>query len=114
MTGMRTLAAQDGDLDFAVVDGLTGLQQRLVQKLQFGRGEWFLDTALGVPYIYETLGRTDPALSQQVITNTILLEDEVTEVSDVTYAVSDPEQRRWRYTANVHSVFGLITIEVFV
>ena len=111
---MRTLAAPNGDLDFQIVDGLPSLQQRLVQKLQFGRGEWFLDTSLGVPYIHEALGRTDPVLSQQVITSQILADDEVTEVSDVTYEVADAAKRRYKYTANVHSEFGLISLEVIV
>lgn len=43
----------DGDL--IIVTGLDAILQHLRIRLQFFRGEWFLDTRLGIPYFEEVL-----------------------------------------------------------
>ncbi len=39
------------DLDFTVRDGLDSIEQRVVQRLRFFRGTWFLDFLDGIPYL---------------------------------------------------------------
>ena len=43
----------DGDL--IIVTGIDAIRQHLRIRLQFFRGEWFLDTRLGIPYFEEVL-----------------------------------------------------------
>lgn len=43
----------DGDL--IIVTGIDAIRQHLLIRLQFFRGEWFLDTRLGIPYFEEVL-----------------------------------------------------------
>jgi hypothetical protein len=62
------LNEQTGDLDvgadgdLSLVDGIDAIRQHLKIRLQFFRGEWFLDTRLGVPYFEEIL-RKSPDLN---------------------------------------------------
>lgn len=53
----------DGDItiegnDFATVENDAATRQRLVQKLRLWRGEWFLNTDAGFPYLQQVLGQT--------------------------------------------------------
>ena len=51
----------DGDLeigpdgDLIIITGIDAIAQHLRIRLQFFRGEWFLDTRLGIPYFEEVL-----------------------------------------------------------
>jgi hypothetical protein len=58
---------EDGDLeleagDLVLVEGNDAIASSLAARLQFFRGEWFLDTAVGVPY-FEVLLRKNPDLA---------------------------------------------------
>jgi hypothetical protein len=53
--------ASDGDLDLSSgtlqwIDGIDAIAQRVRTRLQFFRGEWFLDQRLGVPWFQVILG----------------------------------------------------------
>ena len=106
---MRTLGTRDGDLDFTVVDGLESVKQRIVQRLLFWRGEWFLDTSKGIPYLPRALVRrgSSPLLLRQVITDAIEEVDGVVAVRDieVTYQAAE---RRILYVADIEATEGLI------
>lgn len=41
--------------DLVLVDGLQETNQRLIQRLQFLFGEWFLDRSKGIPYLQQIL-----------------------------------------------------------
>ena len=52
----------DGDIvihngDIATVDGSKSTRQRIEQKLLLWRGEWFLDTTAGFPWLQNILGK---------------------------------------------------------
>lgn len=47
------LLVEGGDLQ--LLDGLDAIAQHVAIRLQFFRGEWFLDTRIGVPYFTDIL-----------------------------------------------------------
>lgn len=103
---MKTLDGAGGDIDFAVAEGLASVVQRVLQRLGFFRGEWFLDTAQGTPYINEVVGhQVDLALAKQAITSQIRGVPDVTGVSDVEISV-DYKARRLSYSATVATIYG--------
>jgi hypothetical protein len=60
----------DGDL--IIVDGIDAIRQHLKIRLQFFRGEWFLDTRLGIPYFEEVLRKApDLNVVQSLLRETI-------------------------------------------
>lgn len=60
-----------GDLYF--VDGDDYLVQKLRVRLQFLKGEWFLDQRVGIPYLQELLKKNpDPAIVRSVFRQAIL------------------------------------------
>ena len=44
-------------LDLKLVDSAEQVRQQLIIKLRLWRGEWFLDTEFGTPYIQQILGK---------------------------------------------------------
>lgn len=60
---MRDIAlSADGDLDvsagdLSLVDGAARVRQQIQIKLKLWRGEWFLDTEFGTPYLQSILGK---------------------------------------------------------
>jgi len=46
-----------GLLDLKLVDQAEQVRQQLVIKLKLWRGEWFLDTEFGTPYLQQILGK---------------------------------------------------------
>lgn len=69
----------DGDLDFStgglvLVDGVDELVQKLIVRLQFFLGEWFLDQRLGIPYYQAILVKSPNLVSVQSIFREVILE----------------------------------------
>ncbi len=85
---MITLAIDDNNDTFldasgnvAIVDNAESLRQRLLERLQFFLGEWFLDETRGVPYFQQILqSNVDINIVSNIITNEILKESEVIRV----------------------------------
>lgn len=46
-----------GSLDLVLVDGAEQVRQQLLIKLKLWKGEWFLDTDFGTPYLQGILGK---------------------------------------------------------
>ena len=101
----------DGRGNLAVVSEIEDVRQRVVQRLRWSLGEWFLRTGDGVPYRQRvfTTG-TSVGLASAVITEHILGERGVTAVLDVSAEI-DFETRRMSYSARVITDFGDFTIE---
>lgn len=45
------LATGDLEIPLRLVDGADAIAQRLLVRMSFFKGEWFLDTRLGIPYL---------------------------------------------------------------
>lgn len=62
--------ALDNDYDISLVDdaaswldGVEAIAQHLRVRLQFFKGEWFLDSEIGIPYYQRILGRKDVTIA---------------------------------------------------
>jgi len=72
--------AADGNI--ATVTGALAVGQHVRQRLMTFQNEWFLDTAAGVPWLTEIMGRTyDAALAEAVVKAEILDTDGITEIT---------------------------------
>lgn len=59
--------------DLAIVTGAEAIGQHVRQRLKTYRGEWFLDTTVGVPWLQELFGNAyDPGLAESVVKAEIL------------------------------------------
>lgn len=96
------------DLDGQLVDGLESLRQRIVQRIRFPLGQWFVDTRRGT---LPLLGYNEPSVPAGIITATILDEGgaEVVSVENVVVGF-DQATRAMTYTAQVRTVYGDATI----
>ena len=104
-------AGDDLDPAALVIDGLDSVRQRVRQRLRFFRGEWFLDTTLGVPYFQNIFVR--PAtleLALSTLVDAIQDVEDVVSVRDVTGDI-DPETRRFTFVATVETAFGRMDVE---
>ena len=105
--------AASGDISIPVqtVDGIESVRQRVVQRLQMFRGEYYLDTRQGVPYIDDILKHQyDENLARRVVTDAILSVEDVVSVSDVALNFN-ADTRTLSWTSNVQTIFGGITVE---
>lgn len=106
---MQSLSAPDHDIEFAIVTDLEQLRQRIQQHLRFFRGEWFLDTTEGVPYLTDLLGdRLDTSLVESVLYSQILEVDGVVSVSNISVV---EVRRTYRFTADVQTIYGDMRME---
>lgn len=82
---------QSGNL--ATVSDAEAVGQHAKQRLMAFRGEWFLNSQIGVPWIPEILGSSfDPALAESVIKASIKRTDGVEEIT--TFSARFNKQRR--------------------
>ena len=107
----RTISAVD-DLtaDFAVIDGVEAVRQRVIQHLRFTLGEWFLAPDEGVPY-FEGLfaDHTGVDLAARLISAEVQGVEDVTSV-EVMEAVVDPATRKLRVEFRVGTAYGDVTV----
>lgn len=68
--------------NLAFVRDAEAVGQHAKQRLNTFEGEWFLDTAAGVPWLSEILGRSyDPELAESVVKSCLLLTDGIEEIT---------------------------------
>lgn len=69
----------DGDGNLAMVQDAEAIGQHARLRLHTYEGEWYLDTACGVPWLSDVLGQNyDPALAESVVKAELLNTDGVT------------------------------------
>ena len=96
----------DGRGNLAVVTEIEDVRQRVVERLRWFLGEWFLQVRDGVPYRTRVFtGATSVGLASAVITEQILSERGVTAVLDV-FTDINFTSRRMTYSAKVVTNFG--------
>ena len=107
---MTSIAATDTDMQFRLVTGMEALRQRIAQHLRFARGEYFIDTSQGVPYLDDVIARpANLPLAQQVVTAAIQSVEGVLSVTDVSVTL-DKRKRVLNYQATVKATEGLLSV----
>ena len=103
---MRTLSVTDNDLDFTIADGIESVMQRVVQRLKWWRGEWFLAVTGGLPYLPTILGEgVELRAVERLITGTIESVTGVVRVEDISITL-DTTKRSLSYSADVITDYG--------
>ena len=75
--GSNDLHLDEGG-SLAVVTDASTVAQHVRQRLMTYRGEWFLDTTAGVPWLTDLMGKAyDPALAEAVLKAEVLATDGV-------------------------------------
>jgi len=73
----------DDDGNLALVYDAEAVGRHARQRLQTHAGEWYLDTACGVPWLSDILGQNyDAALAESVVKAELLNTDGVTGIED--------------------------------
>lgn len=115
---MRTLNITNDDLqlntqgNLGVATDLEGLRQKIVQKLRFFRGDWFLNSQEGIPYYQNILVKpSDAGFVTSILNNAITEEVEVTGLGAVTSSL-DPVTREFFYSVQVQTIFGTMGVEL--
>lgn len=94
--------------NMSLADGNESIKQRVLQRLRFWRGESFLYTERGIPYIDELLQRPESVgLISVVLTEEVIDVDGVVEVNDVKASI-DPAIRRMSWSASILTDTGEI------
>lgn len=115
---MRTLAIVANDLalnafgNIVIADSLDTVEQRIVRRLNWAKGEWFLDVTGGVPYLEEVFVRpASLAVIALVLSSRIRPIDDVIGV-EVPESSIDEESRKFAMTIIVRTTFGRTTLKL--
>lgn len=112
MIDLKLDSSGDLDLrrnDLTWMDGAERVHQQLQIKLKLWRGEWFLNTAFGTPYLQQILGKQitlNGALA--ALKNSILEVDGVREIAQFNYDF-DRQTRRLTVQFAVKTPYGLVS-----
>ena len=94
-----------------VLEGLDALRERVVQRLHFVLGEWFLVQSEGVPFAETIFAWTpDHRLTAQVISSELMRVGGVTGIESIGSSL-DPATRRLQVTLEVQTTFGTIQVD---
>lgn len=96
----------NGSRDF-LRDSPATVAQAVTTRLLLLKGEWFLDTSEGTPYATEILGTNTQSTRDRAVRNRILGTQGVREI--LSY-FSEVQDRGFRVTATVDTIYGQITV----
>lgn len=96
--------------NLAIVQGIEAVRQRVLQRLHFVRGEWFLSDTEGIPYYQELFGQPyNEGLAARVISSEILRVAGVANVEVVSASLAPG--RLLHLALRIETDFGQLTIE---
>lgn len=107
---IHDLDVSQGDL--RLVDGAESVRQQLLIKLKLWRGEWFLDTDFGTPYLQKILGKgltMSGALA--ALRQSILEVKDVNKITSLTYKFNSAN-RVLNVDFACSTTFGLIEVSL--
>lgn len=86
-------------------EGADALVSKIKQRLRLLKGEWFLNTTLGVPYRSEIAKPPiNPALIANIISNEVLKESDVIGIRDISITYSSLT-RQYEYDFFVDTIY---------
>ncbi|KVE37668.1 hypothetical protein [Burkholderia sp. BDU5] len=98
-----------GDADF-LVNVPEAVAQAVQTRLRLLRGEWFLDTTVGMPWATDVLGKYTSGTYDAAIRQCILGTQGVTEITNYSSSV-DSETRKLSVTATINTIYGDTTVK---
>lgn len=96
-----------GEFDF-FADSPDGVAQCVATRLSLWRGQWFIDTEEGTPWIQEVLGKRSAV--EAVLRERILETPGVQELNSFE-AIFDPDTRRITIAATISTIYGDAALE---
>ena len=109
---MRTLPIEDGDIrtdslgNLKIVDKLESVENRIIVRLNWLQGEWFLDLVGGVPYVNSIFIRpATTAIISEILSSRIRSVTDVIDVENVNVELNSVS-RKMSYSAIVRTNFG--------
>lgn len=99
-----------GSLDLKLVSDAERVRQQLLIKLKLWRGEWFLDTEFGTPYLQQILGKQLTLSGVLAALRKSILEVEgVQQITAFTYTYSN-SARKLSVDFTVTTPYGAIEV----
>ena len=97
-------------IDLVLVDGAEQVRQQLLIKLKLWRGEWFLDTEFGTPYLQQILGKQLTMSGAIVALRKSILEVRgVTQIMGFDYQF-DRASRTIKVQFTVNTPYGIVEV----
>lgn len=94
------------NFDLVLTNDNEGVVQRIKRLLLTTKGEWFLDTDLGTPWLDDILGRKNSLDSiKSVLVNVILKVDSVQKIEDIQLNF-DEINRKLNINIAIKDIFG--------
>ncbi|WP_175788105.1 hypothetical protein [Burkholderia cenocepacia] len=102
-----------GSANDFLVNSPDAVAQAVITRLRLLRGEWFLDTTVGMPWETDVIGKNTQGTADAAIRACILGTIGVTEIT--AYASSlDSATRKLTVTATITTLYGTTTIETIL
>lgn len=97
-------------LDLKLIDAAEQVRQQLLIKLKLWRGEWFLDTEFGTPYLQSILGKQLTLSGALTALRTSILEVEgVTQILSFNYNFNN-SSRKLDIQFSANTPYGIIEV----
>ncbi len=91
-------------------DSPEAVAQAVLTRLRLLRGEWFLDTTEGMPWLTEVLGKYTTSTADAAIRQRILTTPGVTELTAYS-STYDAETRTLSVSATINTIYGTTTVQ---
>lgn len=112
----RALSAT-GDYTFGqgqanfLVNSPAAVGQSVLTRLKLWRGEWFLDTSVGTPWLTEVMGKNTQSIYDRAVQTIVIQTVGVTSIA--TYnSVLDTAARSLAVTMTINTQYGATTVAV--
>ena len=92
-----------------LINSPEAVAQAVKTRFELWRGQWFLDTTEGTPWIQSVLGKQRPDVYNLAIRQRILETEGVNSITEFNRSV-DGNTRRVTFTATIDTLYGTTTI----
>ena len=92
-----------------LINSPEAVAQAVKTRFELWRGQWFLDTTEGTPWIQSVLGKQRPDVYNLAIRQRILETEGVNSITEFNTSV-DGNTRRVTFTATIDTLYGTTTI----